>query len=65
MAKIPKFKSEEEEVKFWDEHTLDEFAEDLEPAEDVEFVKPRKKLISLRMDPHQITALKKLHPERA
>ena len=28
--KIPRFKNEEEEVEFWDKHSLDEFDDELE-----------------------------------
>ncbi len=58
--KIPKFNTEEEEVKFWDTHSLDEFNEDLTLAEDVTFKKSRKKLVSLRLDSQQIEILKKI-----
>ncbi|MEQ8222396.1 MAG: CopG family antitoxin [Candidatus Eremiobacterota bacterium] len=58
--KIPKFNTEEEEVEFWDTHSLDEFNEDLTLAEDVTFKKSRKKLVSLRLDSQQIEILKKI-----
>jgi len=58
--KIPKFNTEEEEVNFWDNHSLDEFNEDLTLAEDVKFAKSRKKLVSLRLDSQQIEILKKI-----
>jgi predicted DNA binding CopG/RHH family protein len=58
--RIPKFKTEEEEVKFWDEHSLDEFDEDLKLAEDVKFKKTEKKLVSVRLEHQQIEMLKKI-----
>jgi predicted DNA binding CopG/RHH family protein len=58
--KIPKFNTEEEEVNFWDTHSLDEFNEDLTLAENVKFAKSRKKLVSLRLDSQQIEILKKI-----
>ena len=58
--KIPKFNTEEEEVEFWDTHSLDEFNEDLTLAEDVTFKKSRKKLVSLRLDSQQIEIFKKI-----
>ncbi len=58
--KIPKFNTEEEEVNFWDNHSLDEFNEDLTLAENVKFAKPPKKLVSLRLDSQQIEILKKI-----
>lgn len=33
MKKIPEFRTEEEEVRFWDEHDSMEFIEELEPVE--------------------------------
>lgn len=63
--KIPKFATEEEEVKFWDNHSLDEFNEELKLAEDVKFVKTRKKLVSVRLDTQQIDLLKKIATEKS
>lgn len=40
MSKIPKFKSEEEEVKFWDEHELTEFLDEFKEVKEPLFVKP-------------------------
>ena len=57
--RIPKFKSLEEERKFWDTHPIDEYLDDLKPAK-VQFTKPRKRLISLRLDTDQVESLKKL-----
>jgi len=57
MAKIPKFKSEKEEALFWEKHDLTEFEKELKPVK-VEFPKPTKKLISLRLSPEQISSLK-------
>ena len=63
--KIPKFANEEEEVEFWDNHSLDEFNEELKLAKDVKFVKTRKKLISVRLDTQQIDLLKKIATEKS
>lgn len=58
-SRIPKFKSLEEERKFWDTHSITEFIDELEPAK-VEFRRPKKKLISLRLETQQIESLKKV-----
>jgi len=63
--KIPIFATEEEEAKFWDNHSLDEFNEELKLAEDVKFVKTRKKLVSVRLDSQQIDLLKKMATEKS
>lgn len=57
--RIPKFKSLEEERKFWDTHSVTEFLDELRPVK-VEFTRPRKKLISLRLDVPQIESLKQI-----
>ncbi len=57
--KIPKFKSLEEERNFWDTHSVTDYLEELKPVK-VEFSKPKKKLISLRLDTPQIKDLKKI-----
>ncbi len=56
---IPKFKSLEEERKFWATHSITEFMDELKPVK-AEFVKPKKKLISLRLDTPQIRSLKEI-----
>lgn len=58
MAKLPKFRSEEEEAEFWAHHDLTEFEEDLEPVE-VEAVRGGQ-VISLRLPPRDLEALKRL-----
>lgn len=67
--KIPEFKSEEEEARFWEEHDSTEFVEDLEPVDievspelEKEILNKRelKKPITLRLEPYQIDAVKKI-----
>lgn len=67
--KIPKFKTEEEEARFWDEHDSIEFIEDFEqvdikvaPELEKEILNKRelKKPITLRLAPKQIDAVKKI-----
>lgn len=57
--RIPKFKSLEEERRFWDTHSITEFMDELKPVK-VKFSKPKKKLISLRLDSDQIKSLKEI-----
>lgn len=40
MAKIPKFKSEEEEIEFWDTHSFADYVDDTEKV-DIKFVDKR------------------------
>ncbi len=57
--RIPKFKSLEEERKFWDTHSVTDFMDEFKPAK-IQFVRPKKQLISVRLDTPQIVSLKKI-----
>lgn len=59
MSKIPHFKSEQEESDFWDTHAITDYLDELTPS-DATFVdaRPRKTLISLRLDQAAIAQLK-------
>jgi len=48
MKKIPRFKTEEAEAKFWDEHSFTDFADGLEKTRAI-FPKPRKKRLKHRV----------------
>ncbi len=56
---IPKFRSEREETRFWKSHSVTEFEDDLVEAKNVRFPKPRKRLISLRIDDDMVASLKR------
>ena len=58
LKTIPRFKSEHEEARFWKTHSITEFEDDLVEVKDVHFRKPRKRLISLRVDDHMVASLK-------
>jgi predicted DNA binding CopG/RHH family protein len=59
MKKIPKFKSEKEEADFWSTHdSADYFAATKEVK--AKFTRPKKKLVSLRLDDKTIKDLKKI-----
>ena len=67
--KVPKFRTEEEEALFWDEHDSTEFIEDFEPIEielsneledGILSKRELKKPITLRLEPNQIDAVKKI-----
>jgi len=59
MAKIPEFASEQEESEFWDTHSATDYWDETTPV-DIQFrdVRPRKDLISLRLDAETIARLK-------
>ena len=58
--KIPKFKNLKEERSFWDTHDTTEYLDDFEVAEDVIFVRPKKEVISLRLDPKIVRKLREI-----
>jgi predicted DNA binding CopG/RHH family protein len=65
MAKVPAFSSEQEEAEFWDTHDSTDFFEDTKEV-DARFSgpRPRKTLISLRLDQETIDGLKALASEQ-
>lgn len=58
--KVPKFKNLKEEREFWDTHESTDYLDDFEAAKDVVFVRPKKEVISLRLDPKIVRKLKEL-----
>lgn len=58
MATVPKMKTDEEIAEFWDTHSLADYDEDLEVVENLEFVKPEKQIVSVRLDRKDIKTLK-------
>lgn len=61
--KVPKFKNLDEERHFWDSQDSTDFLDDFEVAKDVVFVRPKKEVISLRLDPKIVRKLKELAEE--
>jgi predicted DNA binding CopG/RHH family protein len=57
---IPKFKNEDEEAKFWDTHSVTDYLHELKEVHNVKFPKPRKRLVSMRLDYNQINSLKQV-----
>lgn len=48
-SRIPAFKTVEEEASFWDTHSSEEFADELTPVDDVQFVRAQsKKALTVR-----------------
>ncbi len=58
--KVPKFKSLKEERDFWDTHDSTDYHGDFKATKNVVFVRPKKEVISLRLDPKIIRRLKEL-----
>lgn len=59
MKKIPKFKSEKEEADFWASHDSTDLLGETREVK-VKFVRPQRKLVSLRLDEKTIKELKKI-----
>lgn len=50
-SRIPTFKTIEEEAAFWDTHSIEEFADELTPVEDVKFIKAHpKRALTVRLE---------------
>ncbi len=58
--KIPKFKTEEEIIAFWDTNDFIDYIEDTEPIDDVVFERPKKETVSIRLEKDQIKEIKRL-----
>ena len=59
MKKMPKIESEKEEAAFWATHDSTEYLEDTKEVK-AKFTRPKKKLVSLRLDEKTIKDLKKI-----
>ncbi len=58
--KVPKFKNLKEERKFWDPHDSTDYHDDFKITKNVVFVRPKKEVISLRLEPKFIRRLREL-----
>ena len=58
--KVPKFKNVKEERAFWDNHDSTDYLDDFKETKGVVFVRPKKQVISLRLEPEVINKLRKL-----
>lgn len=59
----PKFKTHEEEAKFWDNHSFADYWDDLESAK-VKFAKNLSKGITVRLDPKTLDKLRSYAHEK-
>ena len=62
VGKIPEFKSVEEERRFWDQADVAELLDELEEVE-VEYKPPKKKVLSVRIDPGVYDRVRRLARE--
>jgi len=63
MRKLPTFKTQEEEIKFWEKHSIYEYWEELEEGTDT-FKRPRLTPVTLKFDPLVLKKLKMLARKR-
>jgi predicted DNA binding CopG/RHH family protein len=56
--KIPQFKSDKEEARFWSKHSLSDYWDDLEEAKGIQFVRPQKQVVTIRIERDLVQRLK-------
>jgi predicted DNA binding CopG/RHH family protein len=63
MKKLPKFKTQEEEITFWEKHSIAEYWDELEESSDT-FKRPKLMPVTLKFDPLVLKKLKMLARKR-
>lgn len=59
-GRLPELKSAEEEAAFWDNHSVADYWDELEPVdEEITVAMPRKKLLSVRLSEEDLRALRR------
>jgi len=61
--RLPEFKTEEEERKFWEDHSVADYWEDLKESNDV-FKRPKLTPVTLKFDPLTLKKIKMLARKR-
>ncbi len=62
--RLPKFKNREEAANFWETHSFADYWEEFERVREPLFVKPVKRVISLRLDAKTVTLLAAIAQEK-
>jgi predicted DNA binding CopG/RHH family protein len=57
VKKMPEFKTEEEEIKFWEKHSIADYWDDLEEGRDI-FERPKLTPVTLKFDPPVLEKIK-------
>ena len=60
MAKLPKFKNDDEFADFVDTHDMADYWDEFEDVENVKVKRPKKKAITIRLYPYLIAETKKM-----
>jgi predicted DNA binding CopG/RHH family protein len=63
MKRIPKFKTPEQEIRFWERHSIAEYWGELEESPDT-FRRPKLTPVTLKFDPLLLKKLKMLARKR-
>ncbi len=63
MKRMPTFRTQEEEIIFWENHSIAEYWEDLEESTDT-FKRPKLTPVTLKFDPLVLKKLKMLSRKR-
>ncbi len=63
MKKLPKFKTQEEEIRFWEKHSIAEYWGELEEGDDT-FKRPKLTPVTLKFDPLVLKKLRMLAQKR-
>jgi predicted DNA binding CopG/RHH family protein len=63
MKRLPKFKTPEDEIRFWEKHSIAEYWGELEETQDT-FKRPKLTPITLKFDPLLLKKLKMLARKR-
>lgn len=63
MKKAPEFKTEAEEIKFWETHSIADFWDELEEGDDI-FIRPKLLPVTLKLDPLVLKRIKMLARKR-
>ena len=61
--KLPNFKTDEEEKKFWENHSIADYWEDLRESDD-RFIRPKLTPVTLKFDPLVLRKIKMLARKR-
>lgn len=59
MKKLPEFSTQEEEIKFWETHSIADYWDELEEGKDV-FKRPKLIPVTLKFDPLVLNKIKSL-----
>jgi predicted DNA binding CopG/RHH family protein len=63
MKKLPEFKTQEEEIEFWEKHSITDYWEGLEESRDI-FKRPKLTPVTLKFDPLVLNKIKILARKR-